>query len=239
LRAAGIGLRPPGAWGKTVPPKPANGVTTDSGAERIFPARTPMFCLPRSGRRRVRHCERLSSPCGRSGCRFKFEASQNHWQRSWATPPLRPEVALKASDITPVETEATEEPAAEKAPVVGKNLLNRAREVRLRSARRRSHCRRTNENRWLAGDLRRLSVLMRARGFERPELIYREAIVRFGWRPGSQSSTVKLSCSCQDYYFSRRPTSQEKFHLIDSDSSLGPVRPREGASGVPSSPAGF
>jgi hypothetical protein len=62
LRAVGIGLRPPGEWGKTVPPKPANGVTTDSGAERIFPARTPMFCLPRSGRRRVRHCERLSSP---------------------------------------------------------------------------------------------------------------------------------------------------------------------------------
>jgi len=29
LRAAGIGLRPPGGWGKKAPPKPANGVTTD------------------------------------------------------------------------------------------------------------------------------------------------------------------------------------------------------------------
>jgi hypothetical protein len=29
LRAAGIGLRPPGAWGRSVPPKPANGVTPD------------------------------------------------------------------------------------------------------------------------------------------------------------------------------------------------------------------
>ncbi len=29
LKAAGIGLRPPGGWGKKAPPKPANGVTTD------------------------------------------------------------------------------------------------------------------------------------------------------------------------------------------------------------------
>ena len=32
LRAAGIGLRPPRGWGKKAPPKPANGVTTDSPA---------------------------------------------------------------------------------------------------------------------------------------------------------------------------------------------------------------
>jgi hypothetical protein len=30
LRGAGIGLRPPRGWGKKAPPKPANGVTTDS-----------------------------------------------------------------------------------------------------------------------------------------------------------------------------------------------------------------
>ena len=35
LKAAGIGLRPPGGWGKKAPPKPANGVTTD------FPAAKP------------------------------------------------------------------------------------------------------------------------------------------------------------------------------------------------------
>jgi len=34
LRAAGIGLRPPGGWGKKAPPKPANGVTTDSAAAK-------------------------------------------------------------------------------------------------------------------------------------------------------------------------------------------------------------
>ncbi|MEO7650390.1 MAG: IS21 family transposase, partial [Bryobacteraceae bacterium] len=30
LKAAGVALRPPGAWGKRAPPKPANEVTTDS-----------------------------------------------------------------------------------------------------------------------------------------------------------------------------------------------------------------
>ncbi len=34
LRAVGIGLRPPGAWGKKVPPKPANEVTTDPPAAK-------------------------------------------------------------------------------------------------------------------------------------------------------------------------------------------------------------
>jgi len=33
LKAAGVALRPPGAWGKRAPPKPANEVTTDSGAD--------------------------------------------------------------------------------------------------------------------------------------------------------------------------------------------------------------
>jgi hypothetical protein len=30
LKAAGIGVRPPGAWGRRAPAKPANEVTTDS-----------------------------------------------------------------------------------------------------------------------------------------------------------------------------------------------------------------
>jgi len=34
LRAAGIGLRPPGGWGKKAPPKPANEVTTDPAAAK-------------------------------------------------------------------------------------------------------------------------------------------------------------------------------------------------------------
>jgi hypothetical protein len=33
LKAAGIALRPPGAWGKRAPPKPANAVTTDSSVD--------------------------------------------------------------------------------------------------------------------------------------------------------------------------------------------------------------
>ncbi len=34
LRTVGIGLRPPRGWGKKAPPKPANGVTTDSPAAK-------------------------------------------------------------------------------------------------------------------------------------------------------------------------------------------------------------
>ena len=33
LKAAGIAVRPPGAWGRRAPAKPANEVTPDSGAE--------------------------------------------------------------------------------------------------------------------------------------------------------------------------------------------------------------
>jgi hypothetical protein len=38
LKAAGIGVRPPGAWGRRAPAKPANGVTTGSDAAQ--PANT-------------------------------------------------------------------------------------------------------------------------------------------------------------------------------------------------------
>jgi transposase len=42
LREAGIALRPPGAWGRAAPAKPANEVTTDSGAESPpTPSRAP------------------------------------------------------------------------------------------------------------------------------------------------------------------------------------------------------
>ena len=33
LREAGLAVRPPGAWGRAAPAKPANEVTTDFGAE--------------------------------------------------------------------------------------------------------------------------------------------------------------------------------------------------------------
>jgi transposase len=38
LKAAGIAVRPPGSWGRLPPPKPANGVSTDSGPPGPKPA---------------------------------------------------------------------------------------------------------------------------------------------------------------------------------------------------------
>ena len=38
LKIAGIAVRPPGAWGKRAPAKPANGVTTDSDEAKSKPA---------------------------------------------------------------------------------------------------------------------------------------------------------------------------------------------------------
>ena len=37
LKAAGIAVRPPGAWGRRAPAKPANEVTPDSGAGIVAP----------------------------------------------------------------------------------------------------------------------------------------------------------------------------------------------------------
>jgi len=50
LKAAGIAVRPPGAWGRRAPAKPANEVTPDSGAEELATAKpanevTPDFGL--------------------------------------------------------------------------------------------------------------------------------------------------------------------------------------------------
>jgi transposase len=53
LKAAGIGIRPPGAWGRLPPPKPANGVSTDSGPPGSKPANevsTDLAWPPRPGR---------------------------------------------------------------------------------------------------------------------------------------------------------------------------------------------
>jgi transposase len=46
LRAAGIGLRPPGAWGKRAPAKPANEVTPDPGPSKPANEVTPDFVGP-------------------------------------------------------------------------------------------------------------------------------------------------------------------------------------------------
>ena len=44
LKAAGIGVRPPGAWGRRAPAKPANEVTTDSGELRPSNTVSPESC---------------------------------------------------------------------------------------------------------------------------------------------------------------------------------------------------
>src|SRR5215472_13213356 len=41
LKAAGIGVRPPGAWGRRPPAKPANEMTTGSGVHPAAPSPNP------------------------------------------------------------------------------------------------------------------------------------------------------------------------------------------------------
>src|ERR1700693_1999513 len=51
LRAAGIALRPPGAWGKATPAKPANEVTRDSGSVQpaVEVSADPLSAKPANG----------------------------------------------------------------------------------------------------------------------------------------------------------------------------------------------
>src|ERR1022692_4674429 len=53
LRAAGIGLRPPGGWGRSVPAKPANEVTPDFLAAK--PASRADEVTPDSGAESAAH----------------------------------------------------------------------------------------------------------------------------------------------------------------------------------------
>src|SRR5271166_4255073 len=46
LKAAGIAVRPPGAWGRRAPAKPANGVTPDLADSKPANEVTPDFSLP-------------------------------------------------------------------------------------------------------------------------------------------------------------------------------------------------
>ena len=46
LKAAGIGVRPPGAWGRRAPAKPANEVTPDPGPSKPAIGVTPDFIVP-------------------------------------------------------------------------------------------------------------------------------------------------------------------------------------------------
>ncbi len=65
LRAAGIGLRPPGAWGRSVPAKPANEVTPDSQASK--PASRTDEVTPDSGAESA--AQTVSAPESRPGRR--------------------------------------------------------------------------------------------------------------------------------------------------------------------------
>ena len=59
LRVAGIGLRPPGAWGRSAPAKPSNQVTPDPGAAK--PANSGVVLAPHTG-------DTANASSGRSAC---------------------------------------------------------------------------------------------------------------------------------------------------------------------------
>jgi hypothetical protein len=62
LKAAGIGVRPPGAWGRRPPAEPANEneVTTGSDAAKPTPTINPNLGLVQIGRRRRRAFPRIT-----------------------------------------------------------------------------------------------------------------------------------------------------------------------------------
>jgi transposase len=69
LRAAGIGLRPPGAWGRGAPAKPANEVTPDPGA-----AKPANGVTPDSGAVLTPHpADTANASAGRSACELHRE----------------------------------------------------------------------------------------------------------------------------------------------------------------------
>jgi transposase len=74
LRAAGIGLRPPGAWGRSVPAKPANEVTPDSLAAK--PASRADEVTPDSGVESAAHT--VSVPELRPGRRPSVSECEPH-----------------------------------------------------------------------------------------------------------------------------------------------------------------
>jgi hypothetical protein len=70
LKAAGIGVRPPGAWGRRAPAKPANEVTTDfsppiappTGSHRVASACEPFREWIEQGLGRDRNSLRMNAP---------------------------------------------------------------------------------------------------------------------------------------------------------------------------------
>jgi len=63
LKAAGIGLRPPGAWGRRAPAKPANEVTPDPGPSKPAIGVTPDFVGPFSEKQGSPRDARSTSSC--------------------------------------------------------------------------------------------------------------------------------------------------------------------------------
>jgi len=97
LKAAGIGLRPPGAWGKKAPPKPANGdgVTTGSAAaaESSPPPETGTPAAPSAGAASVSEPYREVIENGR-----EFSASVRKADESGAVqPPHQHDIDLAPS----------------------------------------------------------------------------------------------------------------------------------------------
>src|SRR5579864_308333 len=66
LKAAGVAVRPPGAWGRRAPAKPANEVTPDSGAVIATTAKPANEVTPDFGRQfssPARSPDRCASAC--------------------------------------------------------------------------------------------------------------------------------------------------------------------------------
>jgi hypothetical protein len=74
LRAAGIGLRSPGAWGRSAPPKPANGMTPDLQAAK--PANRTDEVTPDSGAESAAYT--VSAPESQSGRRPSVSECEPH-----------------------------------------------------------------------------------------------------------------------------------------------------------------
>jgi transposase len=84
LKAAGIAVRPPGAWGRRAPAKPANEVTTDSAAAKPANEVTTDSCGPIPEKRGLQPPERGSSASACEPYREAIELGLNRGRNAMA-----------------------------------------------------------------------------------------------------------------------------------------------------------
>ena len=97
LKAAGIAVRPPGAWGRRAPAKPANEVTPDLAdskpANEVTPTLACRFHLPRAIQRSSHQCLRAVPRTDRAGA-----PSWTQCQGHLAGPGFRSRIFRQLSD---------------------------------------------------------------------------------------------------------------------------------------------